>query len=178
LGQKNVSYLGEKLMNKIKDTSEVSDLVQQVITKHGTSRDALIPILAEINSALGYIPGAAIKEIRKQLSFTDAGILVSESQLFSMASFYHMLSTQPRGKHVVKFCENAPCHVIGGREVWQALRDQMELKAGETSPDGLWSLVTTSCLGLCSEGPIILVDEDVYSKVTPAQLPEILARYE
>jgi NADH-quinone oxidoreductase subunit E len=81
------------------------------------------------------------------------------------------------GKHVVQFCESASCHEVGGRQVWLTLQDSLGLKAGETSKDGLWTLRTTSCLGACGVGPVVLVDEDLYGNVTPNQLPGILARY-
>ena len=97
---------------------------------------------------------------------------MSRSQLFRVASFYQMLSTKPRGQHVIQFCESAPCHVVGGRQVWQALHDELNLKAGETSPDGKWSLVTVSCLGVCAVGPVIVIDDDMYGNVEPEQLPK------
>ena len=159
-------------------TQKIPTLVQEAVAKYGPHQDALIPILSEINSALGYIPAEAIAEVRRQLHAPSAGLFVSESQLYALASFYDMLSTKPRGRHVVKFCENAPCHVVGGREVWQALQETLDLEAGGTSPDRKWSLVTTSCLGICSVGPVFLVDDDVYGNVTPDQIPDILGRYE
>jgi NADH:ubiquinone oxidoreductase subunit E len=68
--------------------------------------------------------------------------------------------------------------VVGGREVWQALQEELHLHPGETSPDGRWTLVTTSCLGVCAVGPVVIVDNDIYGNVDRAQLPQILARYE
>jgi NADH:ubiquinone oxidoreductase subunit E len=88
-----------------------------------------------------------------------------------------MLSTKPRGKHVIQFCESAPCHVVGGREVWQTLKETVNLEEDETSPDGKWSLITTSCLGLCGVGPVIVIDDDAYGNVTPEQIKDILAKY-
>jgi NADH-quinone oxidoreductase subunit E len=101
-----------------------------------------------------------------------------KASLHALASFYDMLATKPRGEHVIKFCENAPCHVVGGKAVWDALREKLSLKNGETTPDGKWTLVTTSCLGLCSVGPVVLIDEDLYGNVTPEQIDDILGRYE
>lgn len=157
---------------------EVTDVVQAAIEKHGRHHDAFIPILLEINKVFGHISGDALKEVRRQLHSPESGMHVQQSQLFGLASFYHMLSTKPRGRHVVLFCESAPCHVMGGRQVWQALQDTLQLKAGQTTPDGKFSLVTTSCLGVCGIGPVVVVDEDMYGNVTPEQLPEILGRYE
>lgn len=148
----------------------VLNAVNAAIQHHGDSRDELIPILNFVNRELGYLPAEALEEISHQLKSP-------RSHLFSVASFYQMLSTKPRGKHVIQFCESAPCHVVGGREVWQALKEAVQLDAGETSEDGQWSLITTSCLGLCGVGPVIVIDEDAYGNVTPNQIQEILDRY-
>ncbi len=158
--------------------NDYEDAVSAAVDRHGTSADALIPILLEVNRAYGYIPAQALTKIKERVNAPSAGLPVQEGHLFSLASFYHMLSTKPRGKHIVWFCESAPCHVAGGRAVWQALQEALSLRAGETSPDGKWSLVTTSCLGVCGIGPVIVVDEDIYGNVTPAQLSDILSRYE
>jgi NADH:ubiquinone oxidoreductase subunit E len=130
-----------------------------------------VPIVSEINRKLGYLPREALVEVSRLLHMPD-------SQLFAVASFYRMLSTQPRGKHVIQFCESAPCHVMGGREVWQALQVALELEPGETSTDGKWTLLTVSCPGLCGVAPVMVIDEDVYGNVVPERVPEILARYE
>jgi NADH-quinone oxidoreductase subunit E len=157
---------------------DLSSIIREAVEKHGATRDSLIPILSEINNELGYIPAEALTEVKLQVRNGEDKVFISESQLYSLASFYDMFSTKPRGQHVVKFCESAPCHVVGGREVWQALREVLHLKKGETSPDGRWTLTITSCLGVCGVGPVLLVDNDIYGNVRPEQVSEILARYE
>ena len=158
--------------------SEVTDTVKTAIDRHGKKHDALIPILSEVNNRLGYIPAEAIREIQRQLHDPTEQAYISQGQLYGLASFYDMLSTKPRGEHVIKFCENAPCHVVGGKAVWDALREKLNLNNGNTTPDSKWTLVTTSCLGLCSVGPVLLVDDDMYGHVTPEQISDILGRYE
>ncbi|HNS63855.1 MAG TPA: NAD(P)H-dependent oxidoreductase subunit E [Anaerolineaceae bacterium] len=152
------------------DDQKITEVVDRVIAHHGATMDELIPILNDVNKELGYLPGEALKQISKHLH-------VPRSQLFAVSSFYQMLSTKPRGRHVIQFCESAPCHVVGGREVWKKLREELKLEANETSPDGKWTLATTSCLGLCSVGPVIIIDDDVYGNLSPDQIPGILARY-
>ena len=149
----------------------IMDAVNNAIAQYGTSRDELIPILNEINRNVGYLPKEALEEVSRRLK-------TPKSQLFGAATFYHMLSTEPRGRHVIQFCESAPCHVVGGREVWIALQDALHLASGETSADGKWTLITTSCLGACGVGPLLVVDEDMYGNVKPEQVQEILGRYE
>ena len=89
-----------------------------------------------------------------------------------------MLSTSPRGKHVIQFCESAPCHVVGGNLVWQAITNTLGLQPGETSADNRWTLITTSCLGVCGIGPVMMVDTDLYGNVKPEEVPLILSRYD
>lgn len=158
------------MANNIKDSSDVITVVQQAIAGHGVTPEALIPILSEVNEKLGYLPVDALTEISRSLR-------LPQSQLFSVTSFYHMLSIKPRGKHVIQFCESAPCHVMGGRQVWQALQAELGLEPGETSADGRWTLLTASCPGLCGVGPVLIVDDDVYGNVTPGRVAAILARY-
>jgi len=154
----------------VRTAQDVASVVQAAVERHGATVEALIPVLTEVNRALGYLPADALAEVSRRLR-------VPKSQLFSVASFYQMLSTKPRGRHVIQFCESAPCHVVGGREVWQTLQDELELTPGETSADGKWTLVTTSCLGICGVGPVIMVDDDIYGNVGPDRVPDILARY-
>lgn len=165
-------------MSALSIESDVAAVVQAAIEKHGKKRDGFIPILTEINHAFGYVPGEAIREMRKQLYDPTEHTYVAEGQLYALASFYDMLATKPRGRHVIKFCENAPCHVVGGKAVWDTVREELKLENGETTPDSKWTLVTTSCVGLCSVGPVLLIDDDIYGNVTPDQVSEILERYE
>ena len=157
---------------------DIVDLVNEAIEKHGATRDAVVPILSDINKALGYIPASALPEIRRHIHVPQEGVFLADSHLYSAASFYTLFSLKPTGRHVIRFCESAPCHVEGGREVIQSIQDELNLKPGETSGDMKWSLLTTSCIGICGVGPVFVVDEDVYGNVTPERVPEILARYE
>jgi len=151
--------------------ANVSKTTQSALDYYGYKEEELIPILTRVNRDLGFLPQEALEQISSALK-------MPKSKVKSVASFYHMLSTKPLGRHVIKFCENAPCHVAGGREVWLALQESTNLQSGETSPDGKWSLITTSCLGLCAVGPVMLIDGDVYGNLTAEKIPEILGRYE
>jgi NADH-quinone oxidoreductase subunit E len=148
----------------------VAQAVARAVAAHGETPEALIPILGEVNRSLGYLSPEALAAV--------AGALRTPcSQVYTVATFYSLLSTRPRGRHVVLFCENAPCHVAGGRPVWEALQAALQLAPGATSADGRWTLLTTSCIGTCGVGPVIVVDDDVHGKVTPDQLPGLLERY-
>jgi NADH-quinone oxidoreductase subunit E len=151
--------------------NETLAAVREAVKQHGATRDELIPILTDVNRKVGFLPAEALNEISRLMR-------VPKSQIFSVATFYRMLSTEKLGRHVIQFCESAPCHVVGGRQVWEALQDALNLEPGQTSQDGKWTLATVSCLGVCGVGPVIVIDDEMYGNVTPAQVPEILAKYE
>lgn len=156
-------------VNEIEENTVIR-AVQAAVDRYGATQEELIPILNDVNREIGYLPSEALDEISRLLR-------VPRSQLFSVASFYRMFSTKPHGRHVIQFCESAPCHVAGGREVWLAVKDLLKIDEDETTPDGKWTLLTTSCLGVCAVGPVILVDDDIYGNVDPTQVPFILEKY-
>jgi NADH:ubiquinone oxidoreductase subunit E len=156
---------------------ELDSVVQAAVNHNGDSRDAIIPILQEINQAFGYIPGEALGKIRRLINAPEEGFFLADSHLYAIASFYQMFSLQPTGRHVIRFCESAPCHVVGGRQVIQALQDWLRIQPGETTSDERWTLLQTSCLGLCAVGPVFMVDDDIYGNVTPDRVAAILFKY-
>ncbi len=145
--------------------------VQKIVKRIGATRADLISVLQAITNEFGFISQTAMEELSGLMSLPT-------KEIYSVATFYRMLSTQPRGRHVVQFCESAPCHVVGGREVIATLKKALALEPGQTSPDKKWTLLSTSCLGVCGMGPVILIDTDMYGNVTPEQVKEILSRYE
>lgn len=145
--------------------------VQKIVERIGTTRADLISVLQAVTNEFGFISQTAMEELSGLMNLPT-------KEIYSVATFYRMLSTQPRGRHVVQFCESAPCHVVGGREVIATLKKALALEPGQTSPDKKWTLLSTSCLGVCGMGPVILIDTDMYGNVTPEQVKEILSRYE
>lgn len=165
-----------KIMRDITET-ELDSVIQAAVDHNGDKREAIIPILQEVNQAFGYIPGDALGKIRRLINAPEEGLFLADSHLYAIASFYQMFSLKPTGKHIIRFCESAPCHVVGGRQVIQALQDWLHIKPGETTPDNRWTLLQTSCLGLCAVGPVFMVDDDIYGNVSPDRVSAILFKY-
>lgn len=165
-------------MNKTYTEAELDEVIARSMEHQGAQRASVIPILNEINETLGYIPVEALGKIRRQINSPEEGLFMADSQLFATASFYSMFSLKPLGRHVIRFCESAPCHVVGAREVIEAIQDHLGIQIGETTEDKQFTLLATSCIGICSVGPVFLVDEDLHGNVTPARVPEILKKYQ
>lgn len=145
--------------------------VDEVISHYGTDREALVEILRDLNQDAGFLT-------REQLDLIAQRLDLPQSDVFSVASFYSMISVEPLGQHVIRLCEDAPCHAAGGREVWETLEKEIGIPFGETTPDGKWSLLTTSCVGACAVGPVMMIDDEIYGNLTPEKVREILAQYD
>ena len=140
------------------------DIIASCKDKPGGIIEAYHAIQKEYN----YIPQEALKEAARAFK-------VSEAQAFGVATFYSYLSVEKRGKYIIRMCESAPCHVVGGREVIKAIKRQLGIEAGETTADGKFSLEMVSCLGVCGVGPVMMVNSETYGNLTPEKAVEILS---
>lgn len=130
----------------------------------------LIHILHRIQKQFGYIPTQAITQISKQLK-------ISESEIFGVLTFYKAFTLEPRGKHSVTLCMGTACHVRGGVQIVDELERKLNIKVGQTTPDGEFTLETVNCLGCCAIGPVVVVDEKYYSHITVKKVDNILKKY-
>lgn len=138
--------------------------------KTAEERDILINTLHEIQRMFGnFVPPEAIEVISEELK-------VPLSRVYEVLTFYTMFSTKKRGKYVVRVCESLPCHVEGGREIVRALKEELGIDFGQTTPDGLFTLETTSCLGLCGVAPVIMVNDEYFGNVTPEKVRELVKK--
>jgi NADH-quinone oxidoreductase subunit E len=165
-------------MNKSFTEAELDEVIQNAVEHQGSQRASVIPILGEINATFGHIPMESLGKIRRLINAPEEGLFLADSHLYATASFYSMFSMKPLGKHVIRFCESAPCHVVGAREVLESIQDYLGIQVGETSTDNQFTLLTTSCIGICSVGPVFLVDDDLHGNVTPEHVPAILQKYQ
>ena len=149
---------------------EVLAVTDRVVDAHKADREALVEILREVNNKSGYLTRDHLQRIAERTH-------LPLSEVYSVASFYSLISLEPLGRHVIRLCQDAPCHIAGGREIWEALEHEFDIPFGETTLDEQWSLQTTSCIGACAVGPVMMVDGDIYGNLTPEKVREIIARY-
>jgi NADH:ubiquinone oxidoreductase subunit E len=151
--------------------SQYTTQIKETLSQYHYDREELVPILRNLNDSIGYLPKEVLREVSRELD-------VSESHTYGVATFYSMLSVEKRGLHVVKVCESAPCHVVGGREVIKAIQEELGIQAGKTSEDGKFSFELVSCLGVCGVGPVMMVDSEIYGNLTPEKARDILKNIE
>ncbi len=102
---------------------------------------------------------------------------ISESDIYSYVTFYAAFSIKPRGKYVIRMCKSAPCHIVGAKEVANAIGEYLGIKPGETTPDGLFTLEFCQCIGQCDTAPAIMVNEDVHTGLTPESAVALIKKY-
>lgn len=139
-----------------------------IVGRHNADCGGLMAILEEIQESYGYLPEEALRVV----AHTTQRPLVD---VYGVATFYHSFSLEPRGRHLVCACQGTACHVRGSAMIVQELERQLGIKAGQTTPDGEFTLETANCLGACALGPIVVVDGTYHSKVDVAAVKDILS---
>ena len=150
--------------------AELTARLDEVLAEYKGRPGALIPVLQIAQGIFGYLPEPALKRIALAMG-------KSYSEVAGVVSFYAFFSTHPRGQHVVRVCLGTACYVRGGKLVLEAMRKELGIEVGETSKDGMFSLEIARCFGACGLAPAMCIDEEVYKRVRPAKIREILATY-
>ncbi len=145
-------------------------LIRDLVEKHGRSRTALMPILQGVEEVRNYISDSDMIEIAKELD-------LSAAQVFGTATFYSFLSTKPLGKNVIRVCKTITCDMHGKKQIIQTIEEMLKIKVGETTPNKMFSLLETNCLGWCHEGPAMLINEKPFTGLTPERVHDIISDY-
>ncbi len=136
--------------------------ITAIVDKRRGQRGELLAILQDIQAKYSYLPEDALRDVAEK---TGRSLV----DVYGVATFYHAFSLKPRGKHLVTCCMGTACHVRGAPKVAEELERQLQVPAGETTPDREFTLETQNCLGGCALGPIVVVDGHYFSSVgTPA----------
>lgn len=151
-------------------TPEQEKLLRQCIEKHKSERGCLMPILHEAQEIYGYLPSEVQTIIAEELN-------MPLSEVYGVATFYTRFSLSPKGKHRISVCLGTACYVKGSDKILAEVEKLLNIKCGECTPDGRFSIDSCRCVGACGLAPVMLVDEDVYGKLTPDQVPAILDKY-
>jgi NADH-quinone oxidoreductase subunit E len=142
--------------------------VDAILQKHPRAgRDALIPILQEVQEKQGYLSREAVIRISKHLNLPT-------TKIFGVATFYNQFRFQPKGKYHFMVCRGTACHVKGSNRVLDMAQKILKLKPGQTSRDRLFSLETVACMGACGLSPVMNLNGEFYAKVTPQKLVKII----
>ena len=137
---------------------EVTEKLQSIVERYKSGKNSLIAVLQDISQEYGYLPEEVLREMSKLID-------VPASIFYSLATFYSSFRLEPIGKTHVCVCVGTACHVRGATKVLETLERNLQIKAGETSKDGNFTLETVNCLGACAMGPLVTVNGEYFGNM-------------
>jgi NADP-reducing hydrogenase subunit HndA len=145
--------------------------IGEIVAHHGTKgRKALMQVLQEAQTIYGYLP------LEVQRVVAD-GLNVSVADVYGVVTFYSFFSIKPKGEYNVSVCLGTACYVKGSQAILDKVQEVLGIKDGECTPDMKFSINPCRCIGACGLAPVMMINEDVYGRLTPDQIPAILAKY-
>jgi NADH-quinone oxidoreductase subunit E len=148
----------------------IMNRIDNIINKYINEEGVLIQLLLDIQRELNWIPKEAITRINERLK-------IPASQIYRVASFYTALSLKPRGRHLIRVCLGTACYVRGSTRILGSLERKLDIKAGDTTSDGKFTLETVNCLGCCALGPVVEIDGQYHGRLSSANIPKMLSSY-
>ncbi|MDD4088530.1 MAG: NADH-quinone oxidoreductase subunit NuoE [Tissierellia bacterium] len=145
---------------------ELKDYIDSVKDVNGS----LMQVLHMAQETFGYLPIEVQKFISSELD-------VPLAEVYGVATFYTQFAIEPKGKHKIGVCLGTACYVKGAQQIINKLSKELNIKVGETTQDNLFTFEATRCLGCCGLAPVMMIDQDVYGKLEPKKIPDILAKY-
>ncbi|MEZ4387081.1 MAG: NADH-quinone oxidoreductase subunit NuoE [Candidatus Krumholzibacteriia bacterium] len=139
----------------------------ELAERYGRERSSLLPILQEIQRQHYHISEYAMQVVADLLG-------IHPVEVFSVVSFYSFLDFKPKGRFIIRVCRTMCCHMQGKDRVARQLETDLGIKFGETTPDGRFTLEWANCIGMCDLGPALLVNDHVYTQVTPNEVHHII----
>jgi NADH-quinone oxidoreductase subunit E len=164
---KDVQSAGKAGTLSAEDRMFLQEVVERDRAEHH-GRLSYMDIMFDLEHRYGNsLPGPVLGEVARLVG-------TSPAQLNGFVTFYTMLSTTPRGKHVIRVCTSGPCHVTGAPSIVVELKRLLGVELGETTSDEMFTLEASSCLGICGVSPALMIDDDAYGNLSPEDLPRIL----
>ena len=151
-------------------TKEQEAALMAVINEYKNTPGALMPIMQKAQDIYGYLP----IEVQTMIS-DETGIPMEK--IYGVATFYAQFTLEPKGKYRISVCLGTACYVKGAQEVYDKLKELLGVGDGGCTPDGKFSLDSCRCIGACGLAPVMMINDDVYGRLTPDMLPDILAKY-
>ena len=152
------------------EQKEKYDALQELIASHKGQPGALMPVLQGAQNIFGYVP----EDVQKIIA---DGLGCTLSEVYGVATFYAQFSLQPKGKYLMSVCLGTACYVKGSQKILDKLSEVLEIPVGKTTKDGSFTLEATRCLGACGLAPVMMVNGEVYGRLTPDDVPGIVEKY-
>ncbi|AHW58896.1 NADH dehydrogenase subunit E [Draconibacterium orientale] len=148
----------------------IQTLVKNLAEKHGRSRESVLPILQGVVEQEKFLSERSMIEIAREIDIPAADV-------YGTATFYSFLETKPTGQFIIRVCKTITCAMKGKNQILFAIEDMLKIGLGETTPDKQFTLLETNCLGWCHKAPAMLINDEIYTELTPEKVREILSGY-
>lgn len=142
----------------------------ELLIKYPQEKRFTLSILQDIQNKYGFIPRETMHYIAEYLN-------IPVSDIYSIATFYKALSLKPKGIHVIKVCNGTACHIRGSNILIDEIKELLNIKPGETTDDGLFSMEIVNCLGACALAPVMVIDSKYYGALTKEKIKVVLDEY-
>ena len=152
-------------------TAEQEARLREVIARLKDEKGALMPVLQQAQEIYGYLPYEVQKIISDELQ-------VPIEEVYGVVTFYSQFSLYPKGKYRISVCLGTACYVKGSGDVYAKLQELLGIEGGQCTADGKFSLDACRCVGACGLAPVMMINDDVYGRLTPDKVKEILDKYE
>lgn len=152
-------------------TKEQEQVLVSYIKEMKDVQGNLIPIMQKAQDIYGYLPIEVQTIIAREMD-------IPLEKIYGISTFYAMFTLEPKGKYQIAVCLGTACYVKGSGDVYAKLENVLGLKGGGCTPDGKFSLEACRCLGACGLAPVMMINGEVYGRLTPDQIPGILAKYQ
>ena len=154
-----------------KGTKTQEKALKKAIAELKDEPGALMPIMQKAQDIYGYLP------IEVQTIISDeTGIPIEK--IYGVATFYAQFTLEPKGKYQISVCLGTACYVKGSAQILEKIEEILGIKAGQCTPDGKFSIDSCRCVGACGLAPVMMINDEVYGRLTPDMVPEILAKYQ
>ncbi len=153
-----------------KGTPEQEKALREIIAEHKDQKGALMPVLQKAQDIYGYLP------IEVQIIIAE-GLDIPLEEVYGVVTFYAQFSLYPKGEYKVSVCLGTACYVKGSGDIYDRLQQCLGIEGGQCTADGKFSIEACRCVGACGLAPVLTVNEDVYGKITPDDVPGIIAKY-
>lgn len=151
-------------------TKEQEAKLKAVIEQHKGEEGAAIPVLHEAQEIYGYLP----IEVQQMVA---EGLGISLAEIYGIVTFYARFTLNPKGNYALAVCLGTACYVKGSGLVLEKAEETLGIKVGECTPDRKFSIEATRCIGACGLAPVMTINDDVYGRLDPADVPGIIAKY-
>ena len=160
--------LTESLETMEIDYMELDRIIEE---DFNNDKENLIMMLQEIQRRYNYLPTPT-------LTYLSTSIGVPLSQIYGVATFYSTFSLKPRGRNIISICLGTACHVRGGEKIREKLEESLNIEDGETTEDMRFTLESVRCIGCCSLGPVVKINEDMHGRISYTEVDKVIAKYE